>query len=443
MAFSLFSSPPVLLAIALAGVIAVLILWNKPVIVIYLQIAYPCVMNYLIIQFHFPTVIRYCTDILTLLLFLQLLLNRRINLKVNLRKPFFAVVLFTLVALVPFLMGSASFVYLVWGVRVIYRGYVFFAACIFFLTRRDIDNLLNFIVALLPINLLVCCFQFFIQGLVNDAVSGLFQFNAYLNLHLIVVSAALTSFYAAGKISIPIAAIGIIMVLFTSVLAELKAMFFFVPLVFLIIAVVTFPNKRALSFAALGSIASLLSIPIMILFYPAWMDFFTAESMYQYSAELSYSGSEGLSRLMAGSYLLESVLLTPFEKLFGVGLGNADHYLGFYSPFYLQNWRLYYDVFTYSMLIAEVGLLGLAAYVLFFISIVFDSIRAAVTMPTQLKRYCHITIATSIFAVILMVYNATSIRDFIYMLFFVFAIPYVIEKEASENQISSHSNSQS
>ena len=428
------------LTLALIGTAGLLLLWNKPVLVIYIQILFCNVMRYLSQQFHFPDSIKYITDLLTLLLFVQIIITRKDNLSRSLKKPFWAVAFFAITALITstanLIFAPSNIVFFFWGIRIYFRFYVFFLACVTFLSTKDIDYIFNILLALLPINTIVSCIQFFVQGYRFDNVGGLFGMivgcNSEMNLYLLVVGSIIAARYIGGKINLLLAISGIFMIFFIAAISELKAVFIEVPVLLAIVALFSLPNRRSVILTVCGVCAILLFVPLFMYLYPSWTDFFSADSIRTYTTDANYGGNSGLNRMTAGAYILENVHLTIPSKLFGIGLGNGDWFLWFSGWFFQKYQNLLYYFFLYAFLLLEVGLLGLVAYSMFFLSVFWDSIVAALKSKPPRRFYYYVPLVMCVMSFFLMVYNPSMRSETAYLLYFSLAVPYIARNEIVE-----------
>ena len=133
-----------------------------------------------------------------------------------------------------------------------------------------------------------------------------------------------------------------------------------------------------------------------------------------------------MNRMTAVSISLEQFLLSPWENIFGLGLGNCD-YANFdflNTPFYLANNQWHYSWFSSAMLVLETGLAGLGIYVLFFVVLFF-----AVHERQKLKQadvlYCQLAKIMALMCLVLILYNNSLRVEAAYMIYFILSLPFL------------------
>ena len=433
-------------AILVVGTIFLLI-WNKPIFVIYMQFAFSCFMRFLYNELHFPDAIKYFSDFLTIILLIQVILQFRRTKTLNIRKPLFFIILFLLASIVSILLNKISLIFFIWGIRVNFRFFVFFLACTIFLKQSDIDKLINFMFILLPINFILVIFQYFILGNRDDYIGGLYGTmqgcNSELVLYLTIVMIITIIFYIYNKIGNRKIFTYLLMICLIGVLAELKIIFFVLPLFIFIIFILSFPNKRAILISIAGVGLLIISLPLFLFLYPNWSNFFSVDQILHYISDANYGSnvSTSLNRMSAGSYIMQNILINPIQKLFGIGLGNANVFLSIPSRFYQRYHELNYIYFLYSFLLIEIGIIGLIIYCLFFASIIYESIRIRKKMKTNDNYYyCYICFLLSLFVFQMIIYNVVLNMDGSTIIYFIMSIPFIMEKEMYERNISLTNN---
>ncbi len=143
---------------------------NIGVNIISFQIYYNCIIKLLITRFGLPSVFNYVTDIviyiLTLMLIANLIKFRSLIDVVKKSKLFIgsAFIMF-LLGTISALLNKSGFLLYIWGIRNMYRYYIFFIACIVFLKKKDVEKIFKNLFYILVINLLLVTYQYFVLGL--------------------------------------------------------------------------------------------------------------------------------------------------------------------------------------------------------------------------------------------------------------------------------------
>jgi len=396
-------------------------------------------MRFLITQIHLPFIIRYLSDYLSIILFLQIVLHFNKTKYLNIRKPLSFIILFLLIGVFSTLYNGNGLIFFIWGLRSYFRFFVFFLACTIFLKKENIDKLLKFLLILLPINFFLSLFQYQFLGLRNDNVGGTFGIeqgcNGEMNTFLTVVITITIVYYIYKKYNSFQLIANISMVVIIASISELKFTIIIIGIITFIIFILSFPNYRAIKLAIISCCIIIVGGFILLSLYPSWIDMFGTLSDAIYHTAIVYAREGSLGRLTAGPYLLQNILTEPYQKLIGIGLGNADKFLTFTSTFFNRYEDLEYNFFTYSLMLVEVGLIGLISYCLFFISILYDSLRIRKKINQDFSFYCIISFILSLMVFQLIIYNTSMYLDCSFIIFFTLSFPFIIERETIENKI--------
>ena len=413
--------------------------WDKPVMILYATVIYSSVFRYLRSVIGLPDAIKYVVDIFVIVLFIQLLLKRKAIMRssINVKKPLVIVLLFAIFALISYgwnlVINRASILFFVYGIRQYFRLFVIFFAAAAFFSKKDIDRLLYYLILILPLNVLLCCVQYFIQGLLNDYVGGLFGTdkgcNTAMNLYLIIVCAILIAWGINGKLRLRSSFFGLGLVLGIAAISELKALFFEVPAMLVLALLFTKFNRRAIIMAIIGVIAALFAVSLFLLLYPNWSDFFSEEAIREYTVDIGYGTDGALNRLRVIPFVMEEALLNLPERLFGLSLGSTEYFLGFASPFYLTYAHTYFNWFYYAVVLLETGVIGFALMIAFFMSILMANIRVSRKLHSNSKEStCMVSLIVCL-SFFLFVYDQALRTDAAPILYVVLAMPFVMHRE--------------
>jgi len=417
-------------------VLLTLLIWNKPVVVIYILFIY-CSFFRILIAVGIPDFIKYFLDYLILMLLLQTILQFNKTKSLNVRKPLFFIMLFLGIAIISTLVNNSGIVFFIWGLRVNVRFYVFFLACTIFLTSKDLDKLMKYLFIMLPVNTLVVMIQFHIMGLRFDWVGGLYGIhlgcNDELILLLIIVCTITVVYYVVGKINFLTFIIYIGMICLVAAYAELKIVYLIVAFEVFMIFVLSFPNARAIKAAFFSASFMIFSFLLLLLLYPEWRELLgSMDKAIAAVAVDDYGHAGALSRFRAGPFILKNILIEPFQKLLGIGFGNADEFLIFTSSFYDRYQMTNYKIFRYATILVELGIIGIISYYLFFISIIQENIRVKRKLKNDYVHYYYISLIISLLTIPLTVYNPSMYIDGAFVVFFFLTFPFILEKENFE-----------
>ena len=403
-------------------------------------VLYPFLFGILIDFVGLPSAIKYLMDVCWLLLVALIGINlnrKRVVVEKSSTLYYVWILLFFVVTLVVYLFNFQSPIYYLWGFRNNFRFYIAFFAFILFFCVDDITDLLKKLDILFWINSILCIFQYFILGVKQDYLGGLFGTekgcNGYLNIFLtiIVIKSIIYYLNKAENIGKVLAKCGVSLIVAS--LAELK--FFYVEFMVVIIASVfiTEFSWRKLWLVIGGIIGVFLSVNLLLIIFPYYLDFFSIDAMLESATVGGYSRADELNRLTTVPQITQNFLTTVPERLFGLGLGNCDTsaYDFLKTPFYMQYSYIRYHWFSTAYLLLETGFIGLAFFMGFFVLIFVYSIKCKNNISNNLqeKMLCQIAALTALCAVMITVYNSSLRTEAGYLIYFVMSFPFVVKKE--------------
>lgn len=409
-------------------------------LLIYVQILF-VVFYRLLLQYGAPSSITYITDIINGLLFFGILKgHNRIG---RFRRIIFIYLCLLIWGLLGATIYGLSIPLYLWSMRNNIRFIVFAMACVYYLKMGDFKSILNLLQNVMPLQTALVLFQYFVLHYNGDYLGGIFGTvmgaNLYVNLYMTLVFSYTVICYLRGKNKFKNLVAITIQIILVAVLSELK--FIFVEII-IIAAVAWIISKKdstqlgkAILIIAAGYIVISVSLPYLYKLYPDFEDFMNLDFIFAVH-EQGYSMSGDLDRLSAIPIITRKIFQnTPLRMIFGIGLGNAEYSsISFLcSQFYKQYGFLHYTWFSDAMMYLETGFVGIALYVLSFITILFEALKKF----RSNIRYAEIdgTIAVMcIMSMILVIYNQTLRTEAAYLLYFVFAATFVKHENGVEYQ---------
>lgn len=423
--------PGIIIAIVILGIV---IMYNKPVLLIHFLLIYCCIMRFLISILHFPSILRFLPDVVSVLLLIQCIIAwPKATQRSVWKLPAVFMVFFALLSVVTFFVSGQSILSYIWGARIHFRLFVFFFSCCIFLNKNDVIRLIKIFFILLLGNVLVASFQFFVLGYSFDNISGLFGIevgaNAELNIFLVQLCIVAVALYIYNKLSVKYLLLILCMTMYLAAICELKILFFEVPLVFILVMIFSDRYRKALKIALVSVVVIALFIPIFLQFYPGWKGLMSWDSLKYYVIEMGYAGDQTVSRINSLPFVYNNMMPGFFSKMIGVGLGNGDASFFYASPLYTQFSNAGYQYFSYAMLFLEGGVIGTILYLMPFFTTAGKSI--------SFKRFDHdnapfyVTgIVTGLMATVQMFYSHAFRIDIAYNYMFWLAIPFCIYKSS-------------
>lgn len=388
-----------------------------------------------------PDEIKFLADVVLMVLLVRMLLSIR---TVPISKQFFTFLaiicaLFAYVT-VTYFFNYESIFYYIWGTRNYFRFYIAFVAYVFFLKWNDIKNWLKLLDWFYVINFLVVMIQF-VMGFRQDYLGGLFGVqkgcNGGLLIFLTVILTRSVLAFMRNEESTLKCLLFSFMGLFVAALSELK-IFFIIYIAIIIMA--TFMTKNSVKKTAfllvcvvmLVAFSSLLSI-----MYDEFAGFLSFEKLRDALFNPNYATEEDIGRFTAIPMISEYFLQSSPDRLFGMGIGNADtsSLSIFNTPFYDMYGSLHYAIFSYSFLYLETGLIGLLLYVSFFVASFVISFKLYKSKRAD-ECMCQLSMIFSVICLIFMVYNiALRSESSAYLAFFVLALPLISSKTKRDDEI--------
>jgi len=424
----------VLIIVGCVGALVLAIVHNKPVFLIYFQILYCCTMRFLMTEMHFPSVLRFLPDLVTMVLLVQCVIYfQRARVVTLVKAPLFTVGLFFTLAMVAFVVNAQPIAALIWGTRVVMRFFVFWVSCVFFLQEEDVHRMVRIFFFLTVGNVLAVSFQYLIQGYTFDFVSGLFGTeigaNSEMNVFLVQMFICGMAMYAFSRCSWKFLLAIVGMGLYIAAISELKVVFVELPLVFCVLLLCAGWRPKCGRMLVVGAIAIYLAGMLFFIFYPEWEGFLSLSSIQNYIGDMGYAGEGTLNRTTAVPYVFENMLTSPVRWLFGYGLGNADAASFYASEIYQTYSATRYQYFGFAHFLAENGVLGVVTYLSFYVIILAKSLAFKRRDPERAVWYV-IGAMSSVLAFFYMFYSQALRVEITYIYMFWLAVPFIVWKDA-------------
>ena len=197
----------------------------------------PFLMGLLYDIMHLPTFINYSIDLVLIFLFIQLVLKRQRNISIEEKNLGKWILLFLAYTAITYLLNYKSIYFYLWGLRNNFRFYLFFALCIHYFPKKSIEGALSSLDIIFYVNNIVLFVQYFVFGIYQDRLGGLFGtglgVNGYLNIFFVIVITKDIIFYLNKRETLMKLGIHSLLMLISSAFAELK--FFYVEFALIII----------------------------------------------------------------------------------------------------------------------------------------------------------------------------------------------------------------
>ena len=345
------------------------------------QLFYVLFVRMFISWFGLPSALTYVTDFVTVVLLIMLIhvRFRRVR-KSRVKYVQIMVGLFIGAAVFGDVLNVVNPLLILWAARNVFRGLVFFLACIEFLDREDIDRLFRPMLFVQGVNIAMTGIQYF-QGYDQDFLGGIFGTEVGCNSYTNVFFVILLTFYAVGYLNKTQPFKRYLYVtlstMIISALAELKI--FYAEFIVIMILSILFSrrSKRKLWVAGFGFIAVVLGVFIISRIFP--LQFYYMKSLRNiFKYDLLFNEGLHMSRFTAFARIDQMFFHgDPWKLLFGIGFGNAE--MSAFSFLTSDFFRMYstsnYRWFAHTMFFIEDGYVGLVFFAAIFVAMFITAVR--------------------------------------------------------------------
>ena len=369
--------------------------------------------------------INYFCDVLLVVLLLSMICRKQVTLtKTKKNIEYLSILAFTLVVLVGWGLNSVSIPRAFWGARNYGRFFLFYLLTRAVWTKDDVSKVEEFFLKLFPIHMALIAFQYVVEGLNQDLLSGLFGKNAGGNgglmIYLSIILCISICQFEYKKISIREFLLCLLLIFVNAALSELKFLFILAVLLVVWYLAMSKRKGRGMILALFFVIALYIGIQIFYYVFPFWANYLSFDNiMTMISDQKVYANQFDVGRTAVFSKL--SPIITKWAGkdalLFGIGLGNGDYSDAFpilNSAFYNVYGIMHYTWLSLGYLFVEVGYAGTIAYISFFVML---EIKAIIAYQKRSTYYNLLGTFFPLVFMIIMVYNSTLRSNYAYMAF--------------------------
>ncbi len=399
----------------------------------------PFLLSFFLDFLKLPGAIKYTADVSWVLIFFIMFVNKHIKIKKNLLPFVLFIGIWILYVFLTYIINYQSPFYFLWGIRNNLRFYIAFIAFVTFLVEDDVKVCLKFVDVLFWVNVIVAFYQFFILGYQQDYLGGIFGVEKGCNAYnavffaIVIIKSLLLYFKEEEKTGVCFLKIGMCLVL--AALAEMK--FFFVLFVMILILCTILTKITWKKFAMLLCIAVVFTISATLLTMVFGRNSsLTLQNILALVTSETYSSANDLGRFTAIPIIAERFLTNLPERLFGMGLGNADTsaFAICNTPFFQVYEHLHYTWFSSAMLFLETGFIGLGLNLFFYGLCLALSIKRYKD-KTGNVLYNEIAIVFAVLCIILTFYNSAMRKEVGYIAYFFLALPFIGDETGGVSKI--------
>ena len=402
---------------------------------IYLQLLYILIVFFLRDVLGFPSFITYITDLLLILSFIVCLGNIKKTIKkANANFQFKVILLIFLSMIIGVVVNFVNPLYVIWGFRNNFRFFLFWISCIVLLQKEDIGKLLKLFSIFFWINIFAITIQYFIFGIAQDQLGGLFGIENGCNAYAIILCCitlcyAIAQYYGA-KIKLLNVLLYCVAVFYWAALAELKVLYVEVGIIMILTALFLKPSVKKLLLIVTMFSAVIFGYLVLLNVFPDQVSSLTSlDGINSYLTSNGYTNTGDLNRFTALSEIQNKFFKGNWlNTLFGFGLGNCDtsSFEILSTPFFIKYEYLHYRWFTHAWLYLEQGAIGLSLLLLFLLSIFIFCFRRRNNL---LGRYYIMTALYVVTTLIGVIYNSSLQMESGYLIAFMLSVPFIISKD--------------
>lgn len=425
---------------------------RRVVKLIYFELLYNLVIKFLIGSLGLTSMLNYVTDAVLIWILAEFMYQ-----KGEKRIPLSLVICASLLwvsSILSYALNVYSPLLYLWGFRNNFRFILYAMMCAAYLRKRDIETIMDILYGFFLLNILVVTYQFFFvsysESAIGDFISVLFSNgarrggNASLDWLMCIVTTYAIVKYLNKTGSLKNAMICIAGSLYMASLAEIKLYFLQLVMIGLLSILICKKSFKSFGFALLGIIGLFIGIQFLYWAFPKFADFFNMETIIGYvtkSGGYSSRGySSGVDRATAFSYVLEHFLHTFSQRVFGIGLGNADFssFAALTSEFYRRNSWSGYMFFSSSFVTVELGILGFILYATYFANYIRFSAKKVQTksaLTSAEKSVLHTVIIIGLMSFVMILSNQTmKMETSAYMVNCVLTFAFVVCKDNDSSE---------
>lgn len=410
---------------------------------IYIQIIMVLCVFFLISTLHFPSFLSYVTDIINFLLLICIFKIRGAKLKqlggkyINI-----SIGVFIISIVLGIIFNLVSPILVAWGARNLFRGIIFFVACVKFLDEEDIEKIFKIFFCAQIINVLATLYQYFALGIKQDYLGGIFGTsqgcNGATNVFCIILLIYFGVSYINKNIPIYIFAVIGLTTLIIAALAEIKIYYMEFALIIVLVILFSKPSFRTFFVVGITIVGLFIAIDLMKKIFPLQYETLVNFELLKQYADAK-GGGYNISRLNAFGdinrlFFHNNIIL----KLFGYGLGGCEmsSFSFLISDFYKMYGHYNYRWFTHMMIYLQNGLVGIVLYINIFVQIFIHAIRKR-KIFNKINIYGIFVSILSILVIINIWYNQAMLTEVQYLIYFALSICLVQTKsnKYSENSI--------
>ena len=222
--------------------------------------------------------INYLCDVLLIFLLLLITCKKKNKITRTVKNAeYFSIAVFVVAVLMGWMLNSISIPRALWGVRNYGRFFLFYVFAKYLWTEDDVKLAENLFLKLFPIHVILVSFQYIVEGLNQDLLSGIFGKvaggNGGLVIYLSIILSIAICRFEYKIIDIRKFICYLLLIFINAALSELK--FFFVLSIFLVVWYIAMSKRkgRGMALALFFIIALYIGLQIFYYVFPFWRNY--------------------------------------------------------------------------------------------------------------------------------------------------------------------------
>lgn len=346
----------------------------------YIDLFFILFTGYLIDIFKIPSFIKFIPDFINCIFFLYLLKRKNIGIVKKRNLTNFFIIFFIIWTSITTVLNMTSPILFIWEARSFFRIFLFYYISLLILEKKEQEKLYKLLLKLHTVNILISLYQYFILGINQDNLGGIFGIsagvNSFTNIYFCLITIlVLIKFLRKQEKFLTLVWI-LLSCLGVAALAEIKIFFIEFLLIMLLVNFLLKPNIRTVKVIVVGLISIVLGMIILKFVFPIHYEILMNISKLKEYSDM-HGGGYGVSRFHIIRDINEFFFFGDYIKnIFGLGLGNctmSSNSKLLTSNFYLKYSEYNYNWFSHVMIYLQTGIVGLILY----LGIVFSFIYGA------------------------------------------------------------------
>lgn len=346
----------------------------------YIDIFFILFTGFLIDIFRVPSFVKFIPDFINCIFFIYLLQKDNFSVAKKKNLTNFFIIFFIVWSCITTILNQVSPVLFIWEARNFFRVFLFYYIGLIVLEKKEKIKLYNFLLRLHILNIVISMYQYFILGISQDNLGGIFGIssgvNSFTNIYFCLITILVLIKFLKKREKFFTVAWVLLSCLSVAALAEIKLFFIEFVIILLLSNILLKPNRRTLKVILIGVISIILGMIILKFIFPIHYEILININKVKEYSDM-HGGGYGISRFHIIRDINQFFFLGNYiENIFGLGLGActmSSNLMLLTSNFYLKYSDYNYNWFSHAMIYLQTGVIGIILYLGIVFSFVWES----------------------------------------------------------------------